>query len=124
MGASVATVRGSFKFRLSLDDSASGSRGLSVDGKRVIGFEMQVAFDSEAEPEPNRGDFRETEVAQLGKAVTVIAESEKSVAVGRVEFAEQPRRCSAGIEEPHYRRMVLVAASPVREQQLTLRFRQ
>ena len=80
------------------DDAPEPACFLGVGGDRLIGFEVQVALDGEAELAADGLQFEEAHVAEFRLAQAEIAESEGQ-AVVRIELGQEPGTLRVGREE-------------------------
>lgn len=88
------------------DDASFDPRLLSVGRERFVRDEIEVPFDRKAELSSQRHDLSQGEVTKLRKAKTKIAQSEQSIRVIGIGFADEPRCGSIWSEQLGDRNMV------------------
>ena len=115
VGSGVSTVRGRLEFGSRLDYSASGARGLSIYRERMLRLEIKIPFDAEAEAKPDRGDFGEARVTQLGGAEAGVTQTEERVTVLGIKLCQQPRRGPARVKEFDHRPVIQVEVPGIGE---------
>src|SRR5262245_26355452 len=83
---------------------------------RLIGLEVEVAFDRKSELSPKSYDFREAHIAEFRATKTQVAQPEKAIRFVRIAFGKEPGRASVRGEQLDHWRVVTLVGERVGEQ--------
>jgi hypothetical protein len=75
------------------------SRLVGVGDQGLVGLEVQVALDTDAEWSFDAFKFRETDVSKLGETETEVTEAKRDIVILGIDFAEEPRCRAARVEQ-------------------------